>query len=236
MSLSVNGYVTQWKNGPADRPYSYHDDVNDETYRININGMDALHMGLEAEFTHKPLKNLEYGLLFSLGDWRWMSEDTARIYVNEQLAKEFYFNARGVHVGDAAQFQTSADIRWEIIRRLYVTGVVTYFTKNYAEFDPLSLSPEINPNYLDEDGNPRDSWKMPDYALVDLHGGYTFRFGKNTFLDIRGSVLNLLNTKYISDAQNNDSYSTSTMDFDAKSAGVYFGLGRRFNISARISF
>ena len=41
---------------------------------------------------------------------------------------------------------------------------------------------------------------------------------------------------YISDAQNNDPYNANYQDFDAKSAGVFFGLGRRFNLSAKFSF
>ena len=42
---------------------------------------------------------------------------------------------------------------------------------------------------------------------------------------------------YISDAQNNDAFnSPSYSDFDAKSASVFFGLGRRLNLSARLNF
>jgi outer membrane receptor protein involved in Fe transport len=48
--------------------------------------------------------------------------------------------------------------------------------------------------------------------------------------------LNLLDEIYISDAQNNDPYNANYQDFDAKSAGVFFGLGRRFNLSAKFSF
>jgi len=55
-------------------------------------------------------------------------------------------------------------------------------------------------------------------------------------LDIKFSVLNLLDEIYISDAQNNDPYNANYQDFDAKSAGVFFGLGRRFNVSAKINF
>ena len=40
----------------------------------------------------------------------------------------------------------------------------------------------------------------------------------------------------ISDAQNNDTYNTTSRDFDAKSAGVFFGLGRRVNLSAKFTF
>jgi outer membrane receptor protein involved in Fe transport len=97
--------------------------------------------------------------------------------------------------------------------------------------DPASLTPEK----ADADGNPRDSWQMPVYYLVDLNAGYRFTFNKFK-LDLRASVLNLLDRKYISDAKNNDSFSTKTTDFDAASAGVYFGIGRTFNTSLAISF
>ena len=41
-------------------------------------------------------------------------------------------------------------------------------------------------------------------------------------LDIKFSVLNLFDEMYISDAQNNDPYNTSSSDFDAKSARCLF--------------
>lgn len=97
--------------------------------------------------------------------------------------------------------------------------------------DPASLTPQ----YMDANGNPRDSWELPVYYLVDMNAGYRFTFNKFK-LDVRASVLNLLDREYISDAKNNDSYSTKTTDFDAGSAGVYFGVGRTFNCSVALSF
>jgi outer membrane receptor protein involved in Fe transport len=69
-----------------------------------------------------------------------------------------------------------------------------------------------------------------------LHAGYKFKLWDKNKLDLKLSVLNLLDKMYISDAQNNDPYNASYQDFDAKSAGVFFGLGRRFNISAKFTF
>jgi len=231
ISLDVNGYLTLWKNKPADRTTTI---PGETTYQININGMDARHIGIEAEFNHDITKSLSYNIMVSVGDWIWTSEDTARVYINNHLEGSMYFNAKGVHVGDAAQTQLSGGIRWEIIRDLYVSGSATWFARYYSEFDPGSLSPEVNPNYLDENGNPKESWKIPNYALVDINTGYTLKIQKVN-VDFRASVLNLLNSEYISDAYNNDPYG-STMDFDAQSAGVFFGLGRRFNLSVRVSF
>jgi len=52
---------------------------------------------------------------------------------------------------------------------------------------------------------------------------------------VRGSVINALDNVFITDAQNNDTYLTSPKAFDANSAGVFMGMGRRFNISLRLS-
>ena len=76
---------------------------------------------------------------------------------------------------------------------------------------------------------------IPSYQLVDLHCGYKFKLSDNHKLDVKLSVLNLFDEMYISDAQNNDRNASSS-DFDAKSAGVFFGLGRRFNLSAKFNF
>jgi outer membrane receptor protein involved in Fe transport len=184
-----------------------------------------MHKGIEIEFGWKPFTFLQWDQVVSIGDWKWNSGDTARVYNSSgQLIKKFYFDAKGVHVGGAAQIQWMEGLRWEIIKSLYLSGSLTYFGKNYSEMDPSSLEKE-----------PRDSWKMPDYFLVDLNAGYRFTF-KKFKLDVRGSVLNLLDRGYISDATNNDSYSTNTQGFDAASAGVFFGVGRTFNVSLALSY
>jgi outer membrane receptor protein involved in Fe transport len=170
-----------------------------------------------------------------LGDWIWTSADTARIYDdNGQQIDTRPFDARGLYVGDAAQFQNRESLRWEIIKGLYVSGSFTWFGKHYAEFNPLDYDPENSPESFDEDGNPRQSWKIPNYYIVDAHAGYSWWIKKVGF-QLRGSVINLLNDTFITDAQNNDPYLTHSSGFDANSAGVFMGMGRRFNLSLRIS-
>ena len=57
---------------------------------------------------------------------------------------------------------------------------------------------------------------------------------KNSALLFNGSITNLLNSVFISDATNNanDIYD----NFDAKSATVMFGQGFRFNVSIGLQF
>jgi len=234
LAVNANIYFTDWKNAPG-FPISY--PINeDETGYGNIQGMDARHMGVEVDAAWNILKNLEAEGLISLGDWRWTSEDSVKLYNdNNQVVVTEYFNAEGVHVGDAAQTQFAASLRWEIIKYLYVKGQVTYFGRYFAEFNPFDLNPQKNPEGFDDDGNPLDTWQLPSYYLLDLHAGYSIKWDKVKF-DLRASVLNLLNTTYISDASNNDDFSVTSRDNDAKSAGVFYGMGRRFNTSLTISF
>ena len=232
ITLNVNGYLTKWNNRPLDATPVYTDLQKDISYPYNINGIDALHMGIEIEFGWKPIPSLQWDRVLAWGDWRWTSGGTAVVYspAGDSITS-LIFNAKGVHVGDAAQFQYMESLRWEIIKYLYVSGSITLFAKNYSAMDPASLTPV----YMDANGNPRDSWQLPVYYLVDLNAGYKFTFGKFK-LDVRATVLNVLDNEYISDAKNNDSYSTKTTNFDAGSAGVFFGVGRTFNGSIALSF
>jgi outer membrane receptor protein involved in Fe transport len=197
--------------------------------------MNALHKGTELDFSIRLSPKLTVEALVSVGNWKWTSKDTVRFLddnnnpITDDAGNEITvsFDADGVHVGDAAQSQRGFSIRYEPNNASYIKIRGTNFSRYYADFDPLSLNGA---------NAGRESWKIPAYQLVDLHCGYKFKLSDKNKLDIRFSVLNLLDEIYISDAQNNDPYNANYQDFDAKSAGVFFGLGRRFNLSAKFSF
>ena len=72
--------------------------------------------------------------------------------------------------------------------------------------------------------------------MVDFHAGYSW-YIKDFGFHLKGSVLNALNDTYITDASNNNLFlNPYTVTFDANSAAVYMGMGRRFNLSLRINF
>jgi len=232
-SMNTNAYYTVWENKPGRQvPVPLEDG---QTGYFNIQGMDALHMGIELDYVIRILDNLKFDGLISIGDWRWTSADSVRLYDdNNQYIQTEYFDAKGVHVGDAAQTQIGAGLRYEPIKRLYISGRATFFDRYYADFNPLFLNPVNFPGSFDEDGNPLDSWRIPSYTIVNFNVGYTLYYKKFRF-DLRGSVLNALNELYISDAMNNDTYSAKILEGDAMSAGVFMGLGRRFNVSLAIT-
>ena len=232
-SANVNTYYTLWENKPSDGGVSV--EIDDVTYRANINGMDALHKGFEMDFVYRILNNLSVEGLLSLGDWKWTSSDTVRFLdddnnpIIDDQGNEMIrvFDAEGVHVGDAAQTQYGLSLRYEPSQNSYIKLNGTYFDNYYSDFDPLSLNGA---------NSGRESWKIPSYNLINLHAGYKFKISEKTKMALTFSVLNLFDEMYISDAQNNDPYNANYQDFDAKSAGVFFGLGRRLNLSATFSF
>ena len=232
-SANLNSYYTEWKNKPSNGGVSV--TIDDVVYRSNINGMNATHKGVEFDGALKINQKLTIEGLISLGDWIWTSQDSVRFFdddnnpVLDESGNEIIssFDARGVHVGDAAQTQYGISVRYEPNKVSYLKIRATHFDDYYSDFDPLSLNGS---------NSSRESWKIPSYQLFDLHAGYKINLSTKNKLDLRLSILNLFDKVYISDAQNNDPYNSNYADFDAKSAGVFFGLGRRINISAKINF
>ena len=223
-SSNVNAYYTIWENKPVDGGSTYVDDLTQEEYTVNINGMNALHKGIEIDFVYKPSNSFEVQGIVSLGDWRWNSSDSARVYDdNQNYIRTVTFNAEGIHVGNSAQTQLGAHVRWEPIKGFYIKPQVTFFDRYYAEFDPLTLGDE-----------PQESWRVPSYSIYDLHLGYSFRVMEKR-VTARANILNVFDKARIIRAQNNDQYNTQTYnENDAKSASVFFGLGRTVNLSLKI--
>lgn len=229
-SANLNAYYTNWENKPLDFAVQAPlPDNPEETVPVNIPGIDALHKGIELDFAFKPSNRLTIEGLVSVGDWIWNSADTATIILPEFDTEVTYdFNAKGVHVGGAAQLQFGGMVRYEPIKDWYIKLKGTWFGRNFADFQPETLRGE---------NEGRDSWQMPDYFLVDFHTGYYFKV--NEFpCNIRLNILNLLDATYVADARNNDTRAPgiTTNDFDAKSASVHFGQGLRWNASFQISF
>ena len=236
-SANVNTYYTKWENKPTNQVRGkYEDPVSGtEGYTYgDIPGMDALHIGIELDFIYKILRNLDFQGLFSLGNWEWDKKiENLQMYFtdNNEPANKLSFDATGIHVGDAAQTQLGASLRYEPIKGLYVEGGGTYFDRYYSDFNPEECTDEL--------GNPVESWRIPAYALFDFHTGYRFKLNPLDKLGftVKFNVLNVLNTVYISDATNNDTYIQRPFNtFDARSASVFMGAGRQFTVSLKIMF
>ena len=217
-SMNINTYFTLWENKPFPYGVSVPDPQDPTVFvRANVNGMDALHLGGELDFAYFINSKLNFEGMVSYGDWTWQSAETINV-----LGTEFIFDAKDVHVGDAAQSVYALSMRYEFIKNGYLKIKYAYFSKNYSNFDPFSL--------IGENGGT-ESWQLPDYGLMSIHAGYRIHFD-NSILFFRANVFNALNSLYISDGRNNQNGSA----FDASSAGVFIGQGIRFNFSLGFQF
>ena len=223
-ALNVNAYYTDWKNKPVDSPPTIRD-ASGEVVPTAINGIGARHIGLETDFNWSISKQWRLEGVISLGDWIWNSKG-----IQTRLdGTTNEFDPIGVHIGDAAQTQLGGSLRYQFKKGSYISARGTYFAKNYANFNPESLKGS---------NVGRESWQQPNYFLADLHIGHSIKQKGEPSVNLRASILNVFNTKYIADARNNDFQGnvTSTSNFDATSATVFFGLGRRWVVSMEIDF
>ncbi len=214
--FTFNGYYTIWNNRPTVLQF------NDGTEtRFAFVPMKARHMGVEFEAEYKLDDRLTVEGVISLGDWIWQSK------TNAQILDEFGiplgtvdFDARGVKVGDAAQTQLSAGVRYEPIKGLYFRPRITYFTDNFSDFEPQTLV---------GDNAGRQSWEMPAYYTLDLNMGYSRKISDDYRMGIRVNLINLTDQMFITDA-------TNGATFDVNTAQVFFGMGFRWNVGINFNF
>ncbi|MCF8459761.1 MAG: TonB-dependent receptor [Flavobacteriales bacterium] len=219
-AANLNLYRTTWENRPVKTTLP----IGGTPTTINIPNIGSVHQGIEVDAVYRTPWYFDVEGLVSYGDWRWKGQSIAYSYQDgiDLPTDSVEVNANGVHVGDAAQFQVSGSIKIKPIKDVYIKGQITYFDNYYSEFNPLDLAGT---------NGGRESWKVPAYYLFDVHAGWTIKL-KKLDVSLRASVLNVLNNTYISDAQNNAVDGT----FDATSAKVFIGQGRRWTATVGIKF
>ncbi len=227
-AANLNAYYTDWAHKPTTKTTTF----NGETVSYNITEIGAKHKGVELDFIYKIFKNLDIEGLASMGDWRYYGSQKAYIQnQNAEIIDSVDFSAENVHVGNAAQSQLAASIRYEPIKGLFIKPRITWFGNNYADFDPINLTPiydKVKKDSIAQDNRNRDSWQMPNYYMLDLYTGYQFKY-HDLGIQINASVINLLDARFLTDGQNGT-------NFDAFTALVYFGQGRRYNIGLKVFF
>jgi hypothetical protein len=222
-AANLNLYRTTWEN----RPIQTTTTIGGEPTRIVLPNLGSVHQGIELDAVYKTPWFFDIEGLISYGDWRWKGTAIAYQYDNGgNIVPENTdtIDVDGVHIGDAAQFQVAGSIKIKPIKGVYIKARITYFDNYFSSFSPLDLQ---NANA------GRESWKIPSYYLLDLHAGWTIKLEKLDVI-LRASVLNVTGNRYISDARNNGAGGTAT--FDATTATVFMGQGRRWTATVGVKF
>jgi iron complex outermembrane recepter protein len=218
-SAKVNLYRTQY----SDRAFAstYADATTNQIYTTNISGVGELHQGAELELKYRPIKEISVGGMLSLGDWYYTSNAGPVSVLNNQGAvvstvKQVYL--KNQKVGDAAQTTAAAFADFNILPQIKL-GVIYNYYGNYTSYVPFQ-------NYTSANLQP---YKIPNYSLWSLNGVFKFKMA-GFDSELIGTVNNLLNTKYISDSE--DQYGAG----QANGVNVYYGLGRVFTTGLKVKF
>jgi len=230
-SGNINTYYTIWQNRPLSASLI---DANGDNVNVNVTGLGATHKGIEFDFIYKLIKNLNVEGMVSLGNWQWSK--VASAFLLDQsgaITDSIQFDARGIRVGDAAQQTYALSMRYEPIKGLYLKPQYTFFSKNYANFNPSTY------NLYASNGkfNPiigRQPWRLSDYCMLDLNAGYGFMM-KKFKIDVRISALNVLDTFAITDAQDSNFNTPGSLQ-NAQAALPNVLMGRRWTASISFTF
>ncbi len=187
----------------------------------NITGLDALHQGIELDFTLRPTEKMQITGMFSYGDWYWQDDLIAEVYDDEQVfidSIEVY--AADLRVGNSAQTTAAIGISYEVLPNLRLNFDGNYYDRLFADFNVEDRG--------DVDNRGIDSWQMPSYQLFDLGLRYRFQIA-GLDATLISNINNIFNTEAIRDA-------TDGRSFDYDTATVYYGWGRSWTTSIRVRF
>ena len=222
-AANVNLYRTQWNDRSFSRRIPGDPTVTgSEDFTANLLGVNALHQGVEFDFTYKPSDKLNFSGMLSLGDWTNDNDliDVAIFDENQNQVGSVDLLVKGLKVSDAAQTTAALGMLYKFWEKSSITVDYNYFADLYSQINILDRAVFDSSLPVERKGN---SYKVPNYSTVDASLRHGFNLGEfDTTVTVR--VNNLLDTEYIADA------------FDAVDPLVWFGFGRTFSLDVKIKF
>lgn len=213
--LRLNAYYTIWKDKSIiANEYNQFEDP------VMVQGLDALHMGMEAELQQKMLKWLTLGGSVSRGKWTWQNDVTALVFNDDNAVIDTVnVYADGLLVGDAPQFQVSLFASARILKAVNISAYYNYYDLLYADFNPVHRT---NPDDREQ------SYQLPAYHNLDIYVNCPFRIGS---LEAQADLgcQNVAGSEYIIRGQDGPTH--SRQDFSG-----FWGFGRTFFVSLQIKF
>ena len=241
-SLTINAYWTKWIDKTATRGGTILSGAHTgENYYMNMEGVNARHMGVELNFKWIPQRWFDIDGMLSLGDWIWDSNATGYFY-NEQgqplanlqgeiasgvLAPDHVkaqLNQKGIHVGGSAQITGALGLNFKPFKGARVGIDWTVSANNYSDYNVSvpSAGGEVN---------VAEPWRIPWGQQFDLSASYSFKIG-GVNATLYGNVYNIFNNYYIKDA-----YTMSDTPGTWQNAfRVWYAFGRTFSLRLKVTF
>ena len=204
---------------------------------INLLGVNARHMGIEAEAVFQPSNVLRFEAAASIGNWTYL-DDVSGTYRPDDRSGEtesYDFYIQGLKVADAPQRQLALSTSIFPADGVYLSLVGRFYGAHHAGFDPFSRT------------NPEESriqsWQPPGYSVFDLFASYSLAnvlpVASGGDLRLFANVFNLLDAVYIQDARDASRFNGYHDDgdrHDADSAEVFLGIPRNLNLGFQVTF
>ena len=234
LTANLNLYRTNWIDKTMVRAIN----ANQQNSLVaNLQGVNALHQGIELDFTSKPLTDVEITGMLSLGDWTWQNNATGYLYNSQGqpvdkngnvvalLSPEqgvVKVNLSGIHVGNSAQTTAALGLNYQLVKGFRIGLDGNYYGRNYAYFNISSVGTSLSTSDFAQ------PWQIPDAVVFDFNTSYRFKMGTFDAILV-GNIENLLNATYITDA-------TDGANHDWKTSPVFYGFGRTMSASLKIKF
>jgi len=230
LNANFNVYYTTWADR-ANKQTVQNEDGSDDI--INLNGIDARHMGVELELNYMPVQMLKLDGIFSYGNWVF-TDDVKGTYIDyssgSAVETEYNYYIKDLKVGDQPQTSIVFGATLYPVKGMSFQIMFSMYSNMYANWSPTSRTD------IDDRGQ---SWQTPSYNLLDLHFNYVLpvNLGGTTFT-LFAHAFNLLDTIYIQDAVDNSNYNgiKGAPSHSAQRAEVFFGIPQSYNAGITIAF
>lgn len=237
-TAQVNAYYTLWMDKSTVKSST---DSNGERWIINMQGVDARHMGVEANFVYKPTQWFELSGMFSWGDYTWNNNAVGYFFNSEgqplnskyqvvtDLSEQAYakINQKGIKVGGSAQTTGALGVSFRPFKGFRIGGDWTMNARNYSDYN-LSGS-NLNANSTID---VKDPWCIPWGNQLDLFASYNFSVSKDVRCTVTGNVNNLFNHFYVMDAY----YDYGNEGTWNNSYRIFYSPGRTFSVRVKLYF
>lgn len=248
LDIKLNAYYTNWMDKTMTKSTTLGQDQVDAY--MNMQGVDARHMGIELEGKYRPARWLEITGMLSVGDWIWNSNATGYAYDEQGLPLTINgtqasgvmaddharanINLKGVRVGGSAQTTAAIGANFKLSKALKVGLDWTYYGRNYSyySFSGSNVSFTDNATKGNASLSVANPWELPSASTLDAMASYKFKMGGFDAV-LSGNVNNLLDYYYIVKAWNPNSLTT---DANASNIYCYFNTGRTFSVRLKVNF
>jgi len=219
LSANLNAFYTDWENVSM-LSDEYVQLENNQQTRAMINGLKALHMGIEMNVSVRLSNNFSLGGIVSLGNYRWKNDVTAQLFnIDNVVVDTVNVFVKDLFVGGTAQQQFGVFAKLRLLSFINVKAEWLYYNNIYANFSPTSRS---NPN------DRVQPYQIPAYNNLNIYIGIPFKFFKQSgLLQING--YNLLNKQYIEWGEDGENH-------DLNSFRGFWSFGRSFDFMLILNF